>query len=285
MDTKTIPYHVVELSAGRRAWLNALDLSGPTHWMYGLLEVDVTVVQKYIDEHKARTGEALSFTGFLVYCLARAVDENREVQAYLKGRNQIVMFDDVNVGLMIEHKDGEKKALMGHCIQGAQRKTYQEIHQEIRSVQSAPVPADRGMPTWFRSAMLLPWPLSKLVKVWMAIATRRNPAIRVSASGTVFVTAVGMFGKGHSGWGIATTPHSLGLVVGSMAWKPVVVEGRIEPREVLNLTVLFDHEVVDGAPATRFVRRLIELIESGSGMDEGQTMTANDNEQAVKWSP
>ena len=279
MDTKTIPYHVVELSAGRRAWLNALDLSGPTHWMYGLSEVDVTVVQKYINEHKARTGEALSFTGFLVYCLARAVDENREVQAYLKGRNQIVMFDDVNVGLMIEHKDGEKKALMGHCIQGAQRKTYQEIHQEIRSVQSAAVPADRGMPTWFRSAMLLPWPLSRLVKVWMAIATRRNPAIRVSASGTVFVTAVGMFGKGHSGWGIATTPHSLGLVVGSMAWKPVVVEGRIEPREVLNLTVLFDHEVVDGAPATRFVRRLIELIESGSGMDEGQTLPANDNEQ------
>ena len=285
MDTKTIPYHVVELSAGRRAWLNALDLSGPTHWMYGLLEVDVTVVQKYIDEHKARTGEALSFTGFLVYCLARAVDENREVQAYLKGRNQIVMFEDVNVGLMIEHKDGEKKALMGHCIQGAQRKTYREIHQEIRSVQSAPVPADRGMPTWFRSAMLLPWPLSRLVKVWMAIATRRNPAMRVSASGTVFVTAVGMFGKGHSGWGIATTPHSLGLVVGSMAWKPVVVEGRIEPREVLNLTVLFDHEVVDGAPATRFVRRLIELIESGYGLDEGQTMTANDTEKAVKWTP
>jgi pyruvate/2-oxoglutarate dehydrogenase complex dihydrolipoamide acyltransferase (E2) component len=100
------------------------------------------------------------------------------------------------------------------------------------------------------------------------MATRRDPTIRVSASGTVFVTAVGMFGKGHSGWGIATTPHSLGLVVGSMTWKPAVVEGRIEPRQILNLTVLFDHDVVDGAPATRFVRRLVELIESGYGLDE-----------------
>jgi pyruvate/2-oxoglutarate dehydrogenase complex dihydrolipoamide acyltransferase (E2) component len=90
----------------------------------------------------------------------------------------------------------------------------------------------------------------------------------VAASGTVFVTAVGMFGKGHSGWGIATTPHSLGLVVGSIASKPAVIEGRIEPREILNLTVLFDHDVVDGAPATRFVRRLIELIESGAGLHE-----------------
>jgi pyruvate/2-oxoglutarate dehydrogenase complex dihydrolipoamide acyltransferase (E2) component len=236
--------------------------------MVGLLEVDVTVVRQFIAEHKARTAEALSFTGFLVYCLARAVDENKEVQAYLKGRNQIVLFDDVNVGVMVEHKAGEKRALMGHIIQGANRKTYREIHQEIRRVQTEPAPASRGMPTWFRSAMLLPWPLSKLVKALMAFATRRDPTIRVSASGTVFVTAVGMFGRGHSGWGIATTPHSLGLVVGSMAWKPAVVEGRVEPREILHLTVLFDHDVVDGAPATRFVRRLVELIESGSGLGE-----------------
>jgi pyruvate/2-oxoglutarate dehydrogenase complex dihydrolipoamide acyltransferase (E2) component len=236
--------------------------------MYGLLEVDVTVVRQFIADHKARTGEALSFTGFLVYCLARAVDENKEVQAYLKSRNQIVMFEDVNVGVMVEHKDGQRTALMGHVVQGANRKTYREIHQEIRTVQSGPVPASRGMPGWFRSLMLLPWPFSRLVKALMAFATRRDPTIRVSASGTVFVTAVGMFGKGHSGWGIATTPHSLGLVVGSIAWKPVVVEGRIEPREILNLTVLFDHDVVDGAPATRFVRRLVELIEGGHGLDE-----------------
>jgi len=268
MNKNIGPYHVLDLSPGRRAWVNALDLAGPTHWMYGLLEVDVTVARQFIAEHKARTGETLSFTGFLVFCLARAVDENKEVQAYLKGRNQIVMFDDVNVGLMVEHTAGEEGALMGHIIQGANRKTYREIHQEIRRVQSEPVLASRGMPTWFRFAISLPWPLSRLVKALMAIATRRDPTIRVSATGTVFVTAVGMFGKGHSGWGIATTPHSLGLVVGSIAWKSAVVERRIEPREILNLTVLFDHDVVDGAPAARFVRRLVELIESGYGLVE-----------------
>ncbi len=263
-------YHVVDLTPGRRAWLNALDLSGPTHWMYGLLEVDVTVAKQRIAAHKARSGETLSFTGFLVYCLARAVDENKEVQAYLKGRSQIVLFDDVNVGLMVENAAGEKRALMGLIIQGANRKTYRQIHQEIRAAQTEPAPPNRGMPTWFRSIMLLPWPLSGLVKALLAMGTRRDPAVRVSASGTVFVTAVGMFGKGHSGWGIATTPHSLGLVVGSTAWKPAVVEGRIEPREMLNLTVLFDHDVVDGAPATRFTRRLVELIESGGGLEQAE---------------
>ena len=268
MSNKVGPYHVIELSKGRRALINALDLVAPKHHMCGLLEVDVTIVRQFIAEQKARTGEAYSFTGFLVSCLARAVAENKEVQAYLKGRNQLIMFDDVNVGLMIERKFGEKRALMGHVIQGADRKTYREIHQEIRSAQAEPVPPGRGVPTWFSSALLLPWPLSKLSKALMGAVMRRNPTIRVSTSGTVFVTAVGMFGKGHSGWGITTTPHSLGLVVGSMAWKPAVVEGRIEPREILNLTVLFDHDVVDGAPATRFVRRLVELIESGDGLHE-----------------
>lgn len=264
-------YHVVDLTQGRRVWLNALDLPGPTHWMYGLLEVDVTVARQLIAEHKAYTGEALSFTGFLVHCLACAVDENKEVQAYLKGRSQLVMFDDVNVGLMVENSAGEKRALMGMIIRGANRKTYRQIHQEIRFAQTEPAPPSRGMPTWFRAAMRLPWPLSPLVKALLSMSTRRDPTIRVSATGTVFVTAVGMFGKGHSGWGIATTPHSLGLVVGSTAWKPGVVDGRIEPRQILNLTVLFDHDVVDGAPATRFTRRLMELIESGYGLDEAVT--------------
>lgn len=281
MNEKIGPYHVVDLTPGRRAWLNALDLSGPAHRMYGLLEVDVTVARQFIAEHKARTGETLSFTGFLVFCLARAVAENKAVQAYLKGRNQLVMFDDVDVGLMVEHTAGGKGALMGHIIRGANRKTYREIHQEIRSVQSEPVPPSRGMPTWFRSAMLLPWPLSRLFLAVLHTAMRRDPTISASMAGTVGVTAVGMFGKGHSGWGIASTGHSLGLVVGSTAWKPAVVDGCIEPREILNLTVLFDHDIIDGAPAARFTRRLVELIESGYGLDEDQIRTAMDAERAT----
>ena len=82
------------------------------------------------------------------------------------------------------------------------------------------------------------------------------------------ITSVGMFGGGHSGWGLTPTPQSLGLVVGGITWKPAVVNGGIESREILNLTIMFDHDVVDGAPATRFTRCLVELIESGYGLDE-----------------
>lgn len=180
------------------------------------------------------------------------------------------MFDNVNVGLMIERQTKEKRELTGYVIQDANRKTYLEIHQEIRSVQSTPAPLSCEMPAWFRSIMLLPWPFSKLVNVMPGMAVRMNPTIHVSMVGTVGITAVGMFGKGHSDWGLETTRHSLDLIVGSIAWKPAVVDGRIEPREILDLTVVFDHHVIDGAPAARFTRRLVELIESGYGLGKTQ---------------
>lgn len=267
MNEKTGPYHIVDLTPGRRLWLNILNLPRPTLSMYGLLEVDVTVARQFIAEHKARTGEALSFTGYLAYCLARAVEEDKVVQSYRKGHNQIIMFDEVNVGLLIERQVGETRAVTGYVVRDASHKTHLEIHQEIRTAQSTPVSGNQ-MPGWFRSAMSLPWPLSRLFNALLGMTVRRNPTIHVSMAGTVGITAVGMFGKGHSGWGLETTRHSLDLIVGSTAWKPAVVDGRIEPRQILNLTVVFDHHVIDGAPAARFTRHLLELIESGYGLDE-----------------
>ena len=280
MSNQVGSYQVVDLSPGRRLMINMLNLSRPAHNMYGLLEADVTVARQVIEEHRARTGETLSFTGFLTLCLACAVSEHKEVQAYLKGRKQLVLFDDVDVGMMIEGKIGDKRALMGHVIRGANRKTYREIHDEIRSVQSTPVPPNKGLPSWFRTAMLLPWPLSWLFKTSIRVAERRDPTFGTSMGGTVSITAVGMFGEGHSGWGIYPVTGTLGLVVGSIARKPAIVEGRIEPREILHLTVVFDHDVIDGAPAARFTRRLMELIESGYGLDEDQAPAATDDEPA-----
>jgi pyruvate/2-oxoglutarate dehydrogenase complex dihydrolipoamide acyltransferase (E2) component len=123
------------------------------------------------------------------------------------------------------------------------------------------------MAPWLRFIMLLPWPLPRLFGAILRGAMRGDPTIMVAQAGTVGVTAVGMFGS-SSGWGLTPPMHSLFLILGSVTLKPAVVEDRIEAREILNLTVAFDHDVVDGAPAARFVRRLVGLIESGYGLVE-----------------
>ena len=55
---------------------------------------------------------------------------------------------------------------------------------------------------------------------------------------------------------------------GGIGEKQVIVKGQMTVREYLRLTLNFDQEVVDGAPAARFTRRLKELIESGYGLRE-----------------
>lgn len=267
MNQKIGPYHVIDLPPARRDTPNFLDMYWWKHYIYGLLEVDVTVARQFIAEHKARTGEALSFTGYLAFCVARAVDENKEVQAYLKGSKQLLVFDDVDVGLPIEREIEGKRVPAGHIIRGANHKTFLEIHQEIRSEQTGPVPPSKGLPPWLRLGLMLPWPFPQLFSDLINAVRRYDPTISVRLAGTVAVTAVGMFGH-HSGWGLVPFPQSLGLVVGGIARKPGIVDDRIEPREMLSLTVVFDHDVVDGAPAARFVKRLVELIESGHGLIE-----------------
>jgi hypothetical protein len=275
MSAKIGPYQIVDFPAERRDVLDFIDLSSWQHRMYGLLEVDVTVVRRCLAAHKARTGESLSFTGYLAFCLGQAVNEHKAVQAYRQGRNQLALFDDVDVGMMIEHGTGAARTLSGYVIRRANDKTFLEIHREIRAVQTASKPPDEGAPAWLPLLRRLPGPATKLINVFVRQAIRRNPADRwVAMAGTVGISAVGMFGK-SGGWGLAAPAmHTTCLYVGGIARKPACVQERIEPRDLLSLTAAFDHGVVDGAPAARFTARLVELIESGCGLDAAELMAA-----------
>ena len=59
---------------------------------------------------------------------------------------------------------------------------------------------------------------------------------------------------------------TLTVTLGGIAEKPGVVDGRIQIREYLYMTLSFDHDIIDGAPAARFTQRLKELIESDYGL-------------------
>ena len=51
--------------------------------------------------------------------------------------------------------------------------------------------------------------------------------------------------------------------IGKITKKPIVVNDRIEIREILNMTVLIDHDVIDGAQMARFISKLSDNIEKG----------------------
>ena len=79
------------------------------------------------------------------------------------------------------------------------------------------------------------------------------------------ITSVGMMGR-VNGWVIPVSVHPLCFAIGSIIRKPGVVDDRVEIREYLSMTVLVDHDVIDGAPAVRVLSRLTKLVESGYGL-------------------
>jgi pyruvate/2-oxoglutarate dehydrogenase complex dihydrolipoamide acyltransferase (E2) component len=62
--------------------------------------------------------------------------------------------------------------------------------------------------------------------------------------------------------------HTLNITIGGVVQRPVQKQGAIELHDHICLTVSIDHDIVDGAPAARFVRRLTALIEHGEGIIE-----------------
>jgi pyruvate/2-oxoglutarate dehydrogenase complex dihydrolipoamide acyltransferase (E2) component len=243
----------------RRFSLDAGRLGRHRHIVHGLLEMDVTAARQYIREHKARTGESLSFTAFVIACLAEAVDANKEVHAQRNWRNQLIIFDDVNVNTMIEVESGGRKIPMPHIIERANRKTFREIHEEIRATQAKPARSTESkFMRWF---LVFPWPIRRLF-YWVVM---RNPRLARRYTSSVMVTAVGMFGTG-GGWGIPVPNFPLTVTLGGIVEKPGCVEGRITVREYLDLTLSFDHDIIDGAPAARFAQQFRELVEKGHGV-------------------
>jgi pyruvate/2-oxoglutarate dehydrogenase complex dihydrolipoamide acyltransferase (E2) component len=265
-------YQVVPYPKMRR--LEALAYRSVQHkpMIHGLIEVDVTSARARLREHKATTGESLSFTAFLIACMAKAVEEHKAVQAYRKGSKSLILFEDVDVYTPIERNVTGEKQIMPYIIRAANHKTMREVHQEIRAAQAQEVAkAWEGFkPGHWPWLLLLP---AFLVMVWMA---GRSPHVWKKYRGTVGLSTVGMFGKG-AGWGIPLASHSLWMTVGGIGEKPGVVDGHIDIRDYLSLTISFDHETIDGAPAARFTQRLKELIESGYGLDDSTV----ESEQAI----
>ena len=260
-EPSTSTFDTLPISPSRALVVDAGFLASKRHISYGLIEVDISEMKKRRVLIEETTGEKLSFTAYLVACLARAVAADPQVQAYRKGR-KLVVFHDVDVVTMVEPQKGA--VAIPHIIRKANTLSVKQISDEIRSIQANPEKSEQQSGKLISLAPKIPRWCRLLFFRWM----KRDPERIRTMQGTVIMTSVGMFGKG-GGWGLTYLPlHTLGVTVGGIQTKPAFVNDTVVPREYLSLTLAFDHDIVDGAPATRFAKGLVELIESASLLDE-----------------
>jgi pyruvate/2-oxoglutarate dehydrogenase complex dihydrolipoamide acyltransferase (E2) component len=261
-------YRIEGFPSSRIATIDIGDASNMKHHIKALIEVDVTNARRYIREQKGH-GIEISFNAWLIKCVSTAVQGTGELHAIRKGKRKMVIFKDVDISIMVEREVHGKKVPLPYVIRRTNEKSISEISKEIRSAQAQAI-TDEGdnvlgkkkSAKMMRFYYHLPGAIRR--RIWKWIIT--DPFITKNNMGTVMISSVGMVGK-VNGWVLPFSVHPLSIAVGSIIEKPGVVEGRIEVREYLHITVSVDHDVIDGAPAVRALSNMTKMMEEGDGLN------------------
>ncbi|MDP4190617.1 MAG: 2-oxo acid dehydrogenase subunit E2 [Bacteroidota bacterium] len=255
-------YSTHSFPSSRIATIDVCAIGKQRHHICILLECDVTESRFKIRRRKSE-GCKISFTAWLLKVISKTLKEHDEAAAFLLSKKEVIVFDDINISLLVEKSLDGKKVPMPLVIEKADKKNAENITREIEQAKKE-VLSDKSVVLNRKSSKSerLYYHLPSYIRRMFWKIILKHPQIAYNKMGNVAVTSVGMFGQ-IKGWFIHTTIHPISFGVGSVIKKPVVVNNDILIREILNLTVLIDHDVIDGAPMIRFINDLVNNIEKG----------------------
>jgi len=167
--------------------------------------------------------EGVSYNDLFILIVARALRAFPFMNARLQGE-AIEQLTEVHVGLTVEAERG----LVVPVIRHADRKSLRQIAQERRELVEQ---------------------------------ARVGQATPDDLTGSTFtLTNLGMYGV-DAFTPLINLPETAVLGVGRIAERPVVRQGQMVARPTLWLSLTFDHRLVDGAPAARFLQHIGRLVE------------------------
>jgi pyruvate dehydrogenase E2 component (dihydrolipoamide acetyltransferase) len=168
-------------------------------------------------------GQKVAYDALLVALVARALAEQPGMNARLT-EGGIEQIAEINVGVAVDTERG----LLVPVVRDAGTKGLLQVQQTLAEL------AER------------------------ALAGRSLPDDL--AGGTFTITNLGMF-EVDAFTPIINPPESAILGVGRIAAKPVAVDRQVVVRDMVTLSLSFDHRLIDGAPAARFLQRVKQLVE------------------------
>ncbi len=172
-----------------------------------------------------KAGARLTLTPFILEALAKTLRKHPRFNASLEPDGEhLVLKDYVHIGIAVDTEAG----LMVPVIRDVDKKGLLELAQETER---------------------------------LAEKTRRRKISPDELQGSSFtISNQGALGGGHF-TPIVNHPEVAILGVGRASTTPTWVDGKVEARQILPLALSYDHRVVDGADAVRFVRDLVALLE------------------------
>jgi len=254
---KTGTYSTKNFSDFRKASADLLNAAKRKNMVHALIEVDVTRARSSIREVRKGNEGYFSLIGFIIHCASKTIGKNKTLHGYRDWRNRILLFDDVDVSTTIERRIDGNSEVIPEIIRSANKKSVSDISEEIKNAKTKKVETTDVFNS-IRLYLAIPAFLRRLIFRILD----RCPQLMKRKAGTIMVTSVNMIGRG-AGWGIPIASHTLNIAIGGIVERLVKIKGKIENREHLCLTISFDHNIIDGAPAARFIRSFKKLLEKG----------------------
>jgi pyruvate/2-oxoglutarate dehydrogenase complex dihydrolipoamide acyltransferase (E2) component len=251
------PFTITPFSRFRNFVLDIMTEGRKKNIVHMIFEADITEARQRLQEYKKIQGEAPSLTSFVLRCYAKTIDENHQMNSYRRGKKELMVFDEVDVSVMVEKApEGESPQPIHYIIRNANHKSLDSISEELKIAKNQPF---EEMVTKLDQVFFGKTPTFLRKLVWWIM--KKDPKVKKQYSGTVGFTSIGMFGSGTT-FAIPITPMTTTIAMGTIVQRPMLINKQLVNRDFLCLTLACDHEIIDGAPMMRFIMRMRELIEN-----------------------
>ncbi len=194
-----------------------------------LEEIDVTQLvslRKQMAEKAKEKGVHLTYLPFIVKAVVPALKKFEYLNSSLDDQSEeIVLKYDYNIGIATDTENG----LLVPVVKNANQKSLVDIASEI----------------------------SGLVEK----ARSQKITMEEISGGTFTITNIGATGVGIFGTPVINHPEAAILAIHRIQKKPVVVNNQIVIRDMLGLSLSFDHRILDGAMASYFLKQIIQYLE------------------------
>ena len=219
------PSKSVPLAGMRRAIATHMkDSLAKTAQLSYFMELDVTDAQKLRREKSRESDGTITMAQVFVKACAESLKRNPVINTLLVDGN-VLYFDEINIGVAVALEDG----LIVPVLRNVESKSILEISKGVHE---------------------------------LTLKAREGGLSSTDVTGGTFTISV--LGVVDGFTPILNHPQNALLGVGRSVQKPVVRDGEIVVREMMTINLTGDHQVIDGAVAASFLRRLQQLVERPS---------------------
>jgi len=207
-------------------------------------------------ERFAALGYKVTITAILLKAISIAQLAHPSCRTVMLPNGRLIQLNKIEAQFTVEKFVDEQPAVFFGSVKEPHKKALTEIGTELEAYAQQPI-ADVPQLAIEDRFSRFPWLLRQI----LIFVGMRIPQLRIRFMGATFgLSSLGKYGCRNL---IAPAVITSMFCVGEVEERPVVVDGKIVAHPMLSLVLNFDHRVMDGAAAARFMQDTIDLLRGG----------------------